>query len=119
MSSSTISYILTHPYSRKFRKISTSQNLPANQLSLTGLRSLNREGQGKNLNPKSEDRLSHSGRKTIRTDEVIEAVRQFVLNSPKRSTRKRLPQDFSGLLVGTWIKLQRIPSHGHHLEHIL
>ena len=39
------SYTLTYPYRRKFRKTSTSQNLPANQLYLTGSRSLNREGQ--------------------------------------------------------------------------
>ena len=45
VSSSTTSYTLTHPYRRKFRKNSTSQNLPANKLYLTGSRSLNREGQ--------------------------------------------------------------------------
>ena len=62
---------------------------PSNFVIFGWINKFEQEGTVKNLNSKSDDRLSHSGRKTIRTDEVIEAVRQSVLNSPKRSTRKR------------------------------
>ena len=40
------------------------------------------EGTVENLNSEFDDRLSHSGRKTIRTDEVSETVHQSVLHSP-------------------------------------
>ena len=46
-------------------------------------------GTVENLNKKSDNRATHSGRKRIRDAEMIERVRQDVENSPKRSTRKR------------------------------
>ena len=44
VSSSTTSHTLTLLYRKNLRKISTSQNFPANPLSLAGSRSLNRKG---------------------------------------------------------------------------
>ena len=46
-------------------------------------------GTVENLNKKCETRESHSGRKRIRNEALIERVRKAVADSPKRSTRKR------------------------------
>ena len=85
VSSSTTSYIFTRLYKKDFRKTSKSQNHPANRLYLAGSRSLSKKAQSRN----SDDCLSHSGRKKICNDEVINAVRVSVLNSSKRSTKER------------------------------
>ena len=47
------------------------------------------EGTVENLNSKSKDRFTHSGRKSLCTSQVISSVRESVEQSPKRSTRKR------------------------------
>ena len=62
---------------------------PSKSVIFGWIKKFEQEGTVKNLNSKSNDRLSHSGRKKICNDEVIDAVRLSVLNSPKRSTRKR------------------------------
>ena len=46
-------------------------------------------GTVKNLNSKSGDRESHSGRKRKRDEALIDRVRDDVEDSPKRSSRKR------------------------------
>ena len=99
VSSSTTSYTLTHPY-RRISQDFNEPKPPSKSFIFDWIKKFEQRGTVKNLNSKSGDRLSHSGRKTIRTDEVIEAVRKSVLNSPKRSTRKRLSQDSLGLLEG-------------------
>ena len=47
------------------------------------------EGTVQNLNSRSDDRESNSGRKRLREGAIIERVRCSVVKSPKRSTRKR------------------------------
>ena len=97
-------YYKLHSYTSVQNKISQYFNEPeppSKSIIFDWIKKFEQKGTVKNLNSKSDDHLSHSGRKTIRTDEVIEAVRQSVHNSPKRSTRKRLSQDSSGLSDGT------------------
>ena len=42
-----------------------------------------------NLNKKSSDRFSHSGRPSTRTQQIVEMVQESVERSPKRSLRRR------------------------------
>ena len=42
-----------------------------------------------NVNAKSDDRPTHSGRPKVRTDEVVDLIWTDVEQSPKRSIRKR------------------------------
>ena len=90
VSSST--YYKLHSYNAVQNKFSQDFNepkAPSKSIIYGWIKKFEQEGTVKNLNSKLDGRLSHSGRKKIRTDEVIEAVRQSVLHSPKRSTRKR------------------------------
>ena len=85
-------YYKLHSYNAVKTKFSQDFNepkAPSKSIIFGWIKKFEQEGTVKNLNSKLDSRLSHSGRKKIRTDEVIEAVRQSVLHSPKRSTRKR------------------------------
>ena len=42
-----------------------------------------------NLDKKSSDRFSHSGRPTTRTQQIVEMIQESVERSPKRSLRRR------------------------------
>ena len=88
VSSSTTSHTFTLLYRIMFSHDFNEPNPPSKSVIIGWVKKFEQEGTVKNLNSKSDDLLSHSGRNTIRTDEVIEAVRQSVLNSPKRSTKK-------------------------------
>ena len=55
-------------------------------------------GTVENLNKKSDRQESHSGRKRLRDEAMIERVRNDIENSPKRSTRKRC--QFSAICWG-------------------
>ena len=46
-------------------------------------------GTAANLNKKSSDRLSHSGRPRTRTHQIVEMVQESVKRSPKRSLWRR------------------------------
>ena len=46
-------------------------------------------GTAVNLNKKSSDRFSHSGRSRTRTQQIVEMVQESVERSPKRSLRRR------------------------------
>ena len=68
-----------------------------------------------NFNKKCTTRISHSGRKKVRTSPRIHEVKKSVIKSPKRSTRKR-----SQALAIPRTTLQRILKHdlGLHAYHI-
>ena len=86
-----------------FARAFKAEKVPSKSIIFGWIKKFEEEGTVRNLNSKTEGRLTHSGRKRIRTEEVIESVRDSVIESPKRSTRKRC--QLLGLTCSTLLRV--------------
>ena len=73
----------------QFRTSFQTEVAPDKSLIYRWVEKFRKHGTVQNLNSKSDDRQTHSGRPKKRTTEVIEMVRNSVEFSPKRSIRRR------------------------------
>lgn len=73
----------------QFLQVFRKEKAPGRQRIYDWQKKFDAHGTVENLNSKSVNRPTHSGRPTVRTPAMIERVRRDVEQSPKRSTRKR------------------------------
>ena len=73
----------------RFLQVFQKEKAPCKQRLHAWVKKFGAHGTVENLNKKSSNRKTHSGRKRVRDEAIIQRVRQDVQESPKRSTRKR------------------------------
>ena len=69
-----------------------------------------------NLNKKSSDRFSHSGRPRTRTQQIVEIIQESVKRSPKRSFRRRSQSLNLSMLPGRKVIVEDLNKYPYRIQ---
>ena len=73
-------------------------------------------GTAVNLNKKSSDRFSHSGRPRTRTQQIVEMIQESIERSPKRSLRRRSQSWNLSMSTGRKVIVEDLKKYSYRIQ---